>query len=154
MLEKCECKNPGFCKRYNCNIGKRHWQYCRGSSGLDRWKEEYLLSSFLEKQKLAPTLLDRLKNFASAVIEHAKDGFSRVSEKDYKERTDICEPCEYCDKSNKVWSCNKCGCYIQIKASWASQDCPIGKWPKIELPMVQTNDTKEKPARGGCCPKG
>jgi hypothetical protein len=46
-------------------------------------------------------------------------------------RLAICDTCPEVNKNSPNWTCTKCGCNLKIKASWASQDCPIKKWPLI-----------------------
>ena len=38
----------------------------------------------------------------------------------------ICKSCEYFNES--LHQCRHCGCFLQIKTSWASEKCPIDKW--------------------------
>ena len=80
-----------------------------------------------QSKKRPPTLLSQGWNFAAAVTKYVKSGMQNTLEEDFAERMKICEGCEW--RSNN--RCMKCGCFIDKKASWASADCPIGKWPKL-----------------------
>ena len=55
------------------------------------------------------------------------------------ERLEICRECPFFkyDKVNPETQvadgrCLKCGCFMNVKAHWASAECPIGKWGKCE----------------------
>lgn len=37
-----------------------------------------------------------------------------------------CEACEHCCKP--VMKCEKCGCFMLIKAKLAMAKCPVGRW--------------------------
>tara|TARA_R100000808_G_scaffold63_1_gene509 strand:+ start:6869 stop:7498 length:630 start_codon:yes stop_codon:yes gene_type:complete len=67
-------------------------------------------------------------NFAKAVTKYVSTGGKKVDEHQFAERMAICDNCEYRSGPR----CLKCGCFLEMKASWASADCPIGKWPKVD----------------------
>lgn len=72
-----------------------------------------------------PSLLEKAKNFATSVTQHVVAGLPRLSEKDVDARLAVCQACPQFDGH----SCRLCGCNMRIKASWAEQKCPLGKWP-------------------------
>ncbi len=86
----------------------------------------------VRKQK-QPDLFKKISNFAKALTKHAISGFKKTSDADYKVRLQICETCPF----NKEGQCSQCGCNLRLKASFASEDCPLSKWPKL-------------PGSGGC----
>ena len=45
---------------------------------------------------------------------------------DISKRIDICMGCEFFVKNGE--RCNKCGCYMNIKARLQASKCPVGKW--------------------------
>ena len=47
-----------------------------------------------------------------------------ISDQKYNERLDICRECE----SLLEATCQKCGCYVEIRALKISSKCPIKKW--------------------------
>ena len=62
-----------------------------------------------------------------------------VSAEKANERLEICRQCQFFkyDKVNPETGvadgrCLKCGCFMNVKAHWASAECPIGKWGKCE----------------------
>lgn len=64
--------------------------------------------------------------FTKAVFNHAKDGFKKVDSEIFQKRLDICKTCELFDKDQT--RCKQCGCFLNVKASWASEKCPVDKW--------------------------
>lgn len=69
-------------------------------------------------------MLNEIKNLGKAVVKHAANGFKKVELEVYRERLAVCEACD----QNKDWKCDQCGCYLTVKADWASEHCPLGKW--------------------------
>ncbi len=47
------------------------------------------------------------------------------------ERRDICDACEYL--LPPFGNCQKCGCFVKLKAIFRSQACPENKWPVYGL---------------------
>lgn len=76
-----------------------------------------------------PTLFEKAANFAKAAVTHLAQGMPKVNEEQLKNRLAVCDACPEVNKSSPNWTCTKCGCNLKIKASWASQDCPLKKWP-------------------------
>ena len=50
----------------------------------------------------------------------------RVDDAEYARRLSICTECE--DLNNGT--CNKCGCYVELRAAAKISDCPYHKWSK------------------------
>ena len=78
-----------------------------------------------------PNIFEKAANFAKAAVKHVASGMPKVSDEQLKIRLDVCDICPEVNKDNPNWTCTKCGCNLKIKASWATQDCPIKKWPAI-----------------------
>jgi len=53
-------------------------------------------------------------------------GEKSVTSKEFYRRFAVCQSCEFFISKRK--RCQKCGCFIKIKARMRSQKCPIGKW--------------------------
>jgi hypothetical protein len=69
-------------------------------------------------------LLDRARNFGQAVVDHVRLGLPMVDQQEKARRLSICQECDhYFDNT-----CRRCGCRLDIKAGWAEQSCPEGKW--------------------------
>ena len=51
---------------------------------------------------------------------------AKVSDEEYERRLGICKECEY------LWegTCNKCGCYVELRAATKLSDCPYHLWKK------------------------
>jgi hypothetical protein len=83
-----------------------------------------------------PSTINLVKNFSKAMINYAKSGFKHVTVEQYKDRLKVCQGdigvqrCEHYDNGR----CKHvdCGCFLSKKAWLATENCPIGKWLKIE----------------------
>ena len=42
--------------------------------------------------------------------------------------------CDHYRPSDGTCGGDGCGCYVEIKARWAEQRCPLGRWPKLAPP--------------------
>jgi hypothetical protein len=80
-----------------------------------------------------PTFLNRVGNFVEAVVEHIAAGMPSAQPDEIAARLAICQPCDQRLPGNQ---CAGCGCNLAWKASWADQDCPLGKWPKLESSVI------------------
>lgn len=77
-----------------------------------------------------PSLIQKAQNFATSVVNHISNGMIKVSDPIKEERMAICRACPLFNSSNKT--CNKCGCFLEVKTSWASEKCPEGKWDEVK----------------------
>jgi hypothetical protein len=73
-----------------------------------------------------PEIFTLAKNFGHSVVNHLADGMKKVSEEEFNKRLDICKKCDKFD--DKSVRCKQCGCFLNIKASWNSEKCPLGLW--------------------------
>jgi hypothetical protein len=82
----------------------------------------------------APGFLAKVKNFASAAVSHVAAGMPMCTDEEILARHNICLQCEHL-KDN---ACSLCGCPVArafgyvSKLSWADQECPAGKWGKVD----------------------
>ncbi len=92
-----------------------------------------------------PSLARRGANFARAAARHLWSGAVSCSEEQIAARFAICQACalfrpEGADGSAGICTHASCGCAIKRrrslrnKAAWASQDCPLAKWPRGDDP--------------------
>jgi hypothetical protein len=78
----------------------------------------------------APSFLTKVKNFASATVQHVAAGMPMATDEEIIRRHDICLGCQHLQND----ACNLCGCPVSrvsgyvSKLSWADQKCPAGKW--------------------------
>lgn len=89
-----------------------------------------------------PSILQKVRNLATSLAEHAQNSFKNVSQEQYEERIKICNSnqCGYYEKGR----CNKCGCVLGIKAWWEAMHCDLGLWPSWgNHPMSGENPKKE-----------
>jgi hypothetical protein len=79
-----------------------------------------------------PSATAMVINFGKAVVKHAQDGFKRVTLQQYQERLTICNKnkCGYRLKNRCTHPA--CGCFLDKKAWWNSENCPVGDWPELE----------------------
>lgn len=91
--------------------------------------------------------MSQLSNFVSSLINHSLNGFQNVNRETFNSRMNICRSCEFFDSS--AVRCKQCGCFLNIKASWASEKCPIDKWnseiipPQSEVSQQEPQSTKD-----------
>lgn len=78
----------------------------------------------------------KLQTFAKSLWFHIYNGFPKSTHTEILNRHSICQKCEYFNAKRS--QCNICGCFISTKKiflnklAWADQECPVGKWNKIE----------------------
>lgn len=73
-----------------------------------------------------PPLLTRAANFAGAAVAHVAAGLPQASPELKAARLAVCGGC---DQYLASGACALCGCNMAVKAGWAEQRCPLGKWP-------------------------
>lgn len=111
------CPDPELCKAAGRHIhGKLYERYKQGGS---------------------PSLLEKGIGFLKAVASHVKDRGRKLSLEETRKRLDICDACPE-QRPHNV--CRLCGCNLALKASWASESCPIGKW--LAVPASSTDEIK------------
>ena len=80
-----------------------------------------------------PTFIKKIMNFANSTVSHIKSGMPTCTNEQIIQRHDICLGCEFFSDD----TCTKCGCPLirnkqfVSKLAWADQECPVGKWGKI-----------------------
>lgn len=91
---------------------------------------------FLERvdetpKRVKPSFLQKVTNFAGAVVKDVATGMKRTSEEEINRRLSICKECPfYIKKDEESGSCSKCGCPISRdrvylnKVYWESEHCP------------------------------
>jgi hypothetical protein len=91
------------------------------------------------KNKISKTI-KTVKGFVNSAATYIQSGMVNVSDSIKQERLEVCKSCDqYNDKDKNNPTCNECGCFLQIKTGWATESCPLKKWPPI---ATQSN--------GGC----
>ena len=90
-----------------------------------------------EQRKEMPSMFQQAKNFAKATARHVANMGRNTPNMVRESRLEICNKC---DKNNNG-RCSECGCFVDVKTSWASEACPLGHW-------LEYKDTPGK--CGGC----
>ena len=84
----------------------------------------------MSEQKDYPSLLEQGKNLAEFSFELIKKavqtGALQVSDEIKTQRLEICSKCDKYDE--KQVRCTECGCFLESKASFSLDSCPLGKW--------------------------
>jgi len=73
-----------------------------------------------------PNLAKLTANFIKASAKIVASGFEVVSEEDYQNRLNTCNACDRLDRKDK--RCTNCGCWVEKKAAFAAEHCPLKKW--------------------------
>lgn len=73
-----------------------------------------------------PSTLRMAANLTKAVVKHVSDGMRKVELQEYQNRLNICNDCPLRVKNRCTHK--SCGCFIDKKAWWASEECPLDKW--------------------------
>ena len=86
----------------------------------------------LRAQFSPPPPAAQLRSFAGAVVAEcgaAMEGQPPISEQEKAARIAICEECEFFVTADR--RCSKCGCWVEAKAAFRTQQCPENKWPAL-----------------------
>lgn len=124
------CSDCGFTSRFREAI-----RVCRKNGSDDGVLSQHPPPPDLSRDAAdAPGFLAKVRNFASAAVSHVAAGMPTCTDEEIIARHDICMTCEHL-KDN---ACLLCGCPVArafgyvSKLSWADQECPAGKWGRIE----------------------
>jgi len=111
----------------------------------------------MSKEKIV-RVFQQMGNLSAAAFKFVSAGMPKVGRDIFNKRIETCESCEEFNKEERM--CKKCDCYIDIKAAWATEQCPLNKWEKIPLPLQDPRPKrgtpkgnaplKEKKGCGGC----
>src|SRR5690606_35244819 len=94
-----------------------------------------------KQEKKLPSFAKRVENFSKAVTQDVSGGMKRCTPEQVEERHKICKGCELYKKMSEdrgYCTHDDCGCNISSeekylnKLYWASQECPLKNWLKIE----------------------
>jgi len=139
-MTDCECPVAGFCRRHQCRKTE-HWVH------LCRIREDYF--ALWEEGRgpgqphlPAPGLLRRALNLGQAVVKHALGGMQSVSDVEYQARLGVCGECASLDLARMMCREPDCGCLVEKKAHWRTENCPRGKWPVLPNGDQETTETE------------
>ena len=108
--QSCKCENCGFV-------------VSSGASGTKKTKKPEQVSQSSKKKKM-PSLMKQAKNFATSMTKHVASGAQSTPPHVKRSRLEICNTCDKLQGSR----CSECGCFVEMKAGWASEACPLAKW--------------------------
>lgn len=85
-----------------------------------------------------PSLIDQGKNlvkFSHKLINHIQKVSSSeeslsISDEIYNQRIEVCKTCPKYDKEQH--RCKECGCFLEVKAKFIFEECPLQKWQTVE----------------------
>lgn len=140
----CVCEQPGWCERHRCfKTWPLHLLCRRQMAYYEAWEAgqgpcvetmeepaEPSSETIIGEAAQGPGWGRRMVNFGRAVLRHAGDGLQAVDDAVYEQRLAICRECPMCDQAKMVCHDQSCGCFLNLKARWASEDCPQKKWPQ------------------------
>jgi hypothetical protein len=76
--------------------------------------------------------LDKLKDKISATLDYkSKLAEHILTDEEKSKRINICNSCEFLFTLTR--NCTKCGCFVDGKAALAKSECPMTKWPVINV---------------------
>jgi hypothetical protein len=119
ICQQCEFRKNESCSLDGESIRKKAFS---GACKVNKFPK-------IQKRK-APPLLKQFGTFVGSMKKWAKSGFSKVNNKEFKKRLDLCKSCEWWDSEGfaKTGRCMKCGCSTQAKLRLKTEKCPVGKW--------------------------
>ena len=111
----------------NCDNCPKTGEPWTGVGCYDCWRFYNVPKVHKEWGGTNPNLLEKINNFANALVKHVMSGCANISPEILKQRKLACTNCPL----NVNWKCQACGCNLLIKMKWASTQCPKGKWPTV-----------------------
>jgi hypothetical protein len=142
-LTACECAGAGWCSRHQCLKDEPLFHQCRRNQDLfaawESGRGPGLPVVFEEEEETddradSLSLARRALNFGKALLRHTADQLRQMDAATYDARLAICRQCSSCDTERMVCQQPACGCALSVKAWWASERCPLDRWPKAEPP--------------------
>jgi hypothetical protein len=91
----------------------------------------------LRAQFSPPPLTSQIKSAAGAVVAEcgaAMTGVPQIDANTKAARLTTCEGCEFFIAADR--RCQKCGCWMEVKAGFRAATCPEGKWQVETTPTA------------------
>ena len=104
-------------------------QIARRASSYRAGVEKRRASHSKTRKEPTPGLMKRASSFAKAIGSETKaiaHGKPNLTPDQVAARLATCRSCDQL-RSNRT--CAKCGCFVDAKARFRTQDCPMKKWP-------------------------
>lgn len=77
-----------------------------------------------------PSLARQAVNFGKALMTHVLAGRPTLDDNATEARLAICRACPMYRPDGR---CSACGCVVSIKARWAGEECPEGRWEGVPI---------------------
>jgi hypothetical protein len=74
--------------------------------------------------QLPPSAKEKANGFLSSAKDVVVSGMKFAPKEEYDKRISVCSGCLYFKDAR----CQKCGCYIKIKAKFGATSCPLNLW--------------------------
>lgn len=148
-MQRCICEGPGWCSRHRCQKNLHWWKLCQRKSQpeyatvtdyFDLWEQgrgpgQSMLDAPDVPSSEGPGVIRTAMNFGKAIVRHTLSGGRKVSDEVYEQRLAICRTCPSCELSTMRCREVSCGCWLSVKGRWASEECPLGRWPRVDTPQ-------------------
>lgn len=130
-VPECTCEGNGdktfFCPVFRMNMTPKFHESCQTKESVRKAfqiRKHQIEMAEKEPETEGPGLMKMAKGFVKSAVEHVRDGMAHVTPEEQQKRLDICNQCDK-KQGNR---CGECGCFLKIKTSWASSECPLKKW--------------------------
>jgi hypothetical protein len=126
---------PGPYRRVEGSGPGPHPDYCRhAAADPARWGPRILRAARADAEgktpgsPVGPGLARTARNFASALVGHVKAGRPKAPPEVVADRLATCEACPTGMFDPRARRCRHggCGCFVNVKTTWADQKCPDG----------------------------
>ncbi len=124
MSEPCGCTEPGYCPRHKMTKGPNNFRLCQNREEYRELWDNNVREAVTEEF----TLIEKAKAFKESAVVNIQNGAKRTSKEEKQARMDICNSCD--KRQDNI--CKVCGCFLTLKTTWKSSECPLGKWPILE----------------------
>lgn len=124
MSEDCSCEGPGYCPRHKMTKGHNNFKLCQTRPEYRELWDNNVKNAVTDEF----TLLEKAAALKESTVVHMKDGIRRTTKDQKQARMDICNACD--KREGNI--CKVCGCFLTLKTTWKSSECPLGKWPILE----------------------
>ena len=81
-----------------------------------------------------PSVIEMTANLAKSAIKHIASGSNASTKEELESRLEVCTLCDH----RKDERCTVCGCFMAKKAAWREEECPLGKWPALNVAPIVT----------------
>jgi len=135
----CDCIE-GFCSHFNSIFEGKRYKLLHSLTKEGKAFRRVLLGDFDKPKEIKSELtLDKIGSFLKTFIKHLQNDKKEVDFKTYQNRLTVCFNCDKCTKN---WICTECGCNLELKAKWDVSKCPLDKWKRIELAVLDGSVNK------------